>query len=35
MTRGESGLLYITTGAGKTYAVWLSVAFLQGQPCWF
>jgi len=28
MTRGESGLLHITAGAGKTYAVWLSVASL-------
>ena len=23
MARGESGLLHATTGAGKTYAVWL------------
>ena len=25
MARGESGLLHATTGAGKTYAVWLGL----------
>jgi ATP-dependent helicase Lhr and Lhr-like helicase len=32
MADGESGLLHATTGAGKTYAVWLGalIAFLQG-----
>ena len=34
MARGDSGLLHATTGAGKTYAVWLGVLqyFLTAQP---
>ena len=34
MAHGESGLLHATTGAGKTYAVWLGVLqyFLTRQP---
>jgi len=33
MAAGESGLLHATTGAGKTYAVWLGalIAFLQAS----
>ena len=40
MARGESGLLHATTGAGKTYAVWLGalqrlaqVRSRSGAPC--
>ncbi|MET0335073.1 MAG: ligase-associated DNA damage response DEXH box helicase [Rhizobacter sp.] len=34
MAAGESGLLHATTGAGKTYAVWLGalMAFMSAKP---
>ena len=32
IARGESGLLHATTGAGKTYAVWLGALMAFGAP---
>ena len=32
IARGESGLLHATTGAGKTYAVWLGALMSFGAP---
>ena len=32
IVNGESGLLHATTGAGKTYAVWLGVLMAFGAP---
>jgi ATP-dependent Lhr-like helicase len=32
IAQGQSGLLHATTGAGKTYAVWIGALIAFGNP---